>query len=240
MESTRDKEILEFIARHGLVTLMIIYAVFFRGLTMKAAERVVTRLMKQGLIASHPFIGKSVYYMLTARSARALGLDEARAVRPLGPQSLAKRYSELLFATAATPPRVLLTGSEFKAKFPRLAPTEAEIREGKGRGLSSDRHYIDAGEFPPLGGKPRLAFIVTDFRSHQRRLVRKVRREYHKRASLSGFRDLLQADQFLFTVLTPFPKKAALIAAGLSGEPFRARVETVPGYAELLAVGGMR
>ena len=240
MESTRDREILESIARHGLVTAPVVHALFFAGLTAKAAERVLTRLLSQGMIVSHPFIGKSVYYTLTARSARALGLDEVRAVRPLGPQSLAKRFSEILFCAAVTPPRVLLSSSEFKAKFPRLAPTEAEIREGKGLGLSTDRYYIDAGEVPYLGGKPRLALIVTDFRSHQRRLVRKVRKEYHKRACLSGFRELLQADQLLFTVLTPFPKKAALIAAGLSGEPFRARVETVPGYAELLAVGGMK
>jgi hypothetical protein len=219
---------------------MILHVVFFSGLTAKAAERVLTRLLRQGMIASHAFVGNSVYYTLTAASARAIGLDESRAVRPLGPQSLAKRYSELLFSTAVTPPRVLLTRSEFKARFPRVAPTEAEIGEGKGRGLSSDRYYIDAGELPHLGGKPRLAFIVTDYRSHQRRLVKKIRREYHKRACLSHFRELLQADQLLFTVLTPFPKKAALVAAGLSGEPFRARVETVPGYAELVAVGGIR
>lgn len=236
----RDTLILGFLARYGLATAAAIHRMYFEGLGAKAAERVLTRLLRQGQIVSYPIHSKTVYYTLTQSSARDLGLDSAKAGRPFGPQSLIGRYSILLFCAAGPIPRVLLTRSEYHARFPHLRPTEEEFMEGKGRGLSSNRYYIDAGDAPGHGGTARLGLLVVDFRAHQRRLIKKCRREKAKREAIEAFRILLKNDLFLVTLLTPFPEKAALLAAALSREPFRARVEVVPGFAELLTTGGNR
>jgi hypothetical protein len=236
----RDQLILGSIARYGLATAEAIHRMHFEGLGAKATERVLTRLLRQGKIVSYPLYAKTVYYTLTPSSARDLGLDMRRAGRPFGAQSLIHRFSTLLYCAAGPVRRVLLTGAEFGARFPHLRPTEVELAEGRGRGLSTNRYYIDAGDAPGHGGKARLALLVADFRSHQRRLVRKCRREVGKRESIGSFRVLMQGDLFMVTLLTPFPEKAAILAAALSRESSRARVEVVPGFAQLLTTGGTR
>jgi hypothetical protein len=235
----RDRLIIAFIARYGMATSAVLHKVFFPGLTPKAVERVLTRLIRQGKVCSRPLFGKTAYYALTAASARDLGLNEARALRPMGTQALVQNYSILLFCTAADR-RLRMTGAEFRARFPGLLPTDAERGQGKGQGLSTNRYYIDPGDIPALGGRPRLAIMVADFRSHPRRLVRKIRREFHKRECLKSFRQLFDDDQFLITLLTAFPEKAATLEAALARETFRTRVEVVPGFAELLITGGSR
>jgi hypothetical protein len=235
----RDRLILGLIARYGMATAAVLHTVYFAGLTPKAVERVLTRLIRQGNICSHPLFGKTVYYTLSPSSARDLGLNDARPLRPMGTQALVQNYSMLLFCTSGDR-RQRMTSAEFQARFPSLIPTDGERGEGKGQGLSTHRYYVDSGEIPPLGGRPRLALMVPDYQSHPRRLVRKVRREIKKRECLSGFRELLRGDQFLVTLLTAFPEKAAVLAGALAGEPFRSRVELVPGFAPLLMMGGTR
>jgi hypothetical protein len=98
------------------------------------------------------------------------------------------------------------------------------------------RYYLDTRERDR--GLVRLALMVPDLGSHPRRLVRKVRREVHKRREVGGWLlSLIQQRLFSVTVLTGFPGKARQIRAALEHQDeFHFRVEIVPGYGEILSL----
>ena len=223
-EPKRDKDILDLIARHGLVTVEVLHHLLFRELTPKAVERVLTRMMRQELIQSHPLIGKTCYYALTPKSATMLGLDAKRVERPMGTQALVQNFSILLFCALGSPPRKRMTKAEFKAAFPQLA----------GPGLSSWRLYLDEDK---ATGKVRLAVMVPDFNSHPRRLVRKARREVEKRRRSEAWRSH-PSRPFSVTVLTAFKEKAMAVAKALADQTWHHRIVTVPGFAQLISSGG--
>lgn len=102
-EPKRDKEILDLIARHGLVTVEVLHHLLFRELTTKAAERVLTRMMRQELVQSFPLSGKTRYYALTQKSAPMVGVNPQRVERPMGTQALVQNFSILLFCTSGSP-----------------------------------------------------------------------------------------------------------------------------------------
>src|SRR5690606_4762836 len=193
--SERDLAILKLTWRYRLGLPEVYHRLLFDGLTPKAAERVITRLMKEGLLRSHLLFGARRYYTLTPRAARVLGVREKWLERPMGPQALIQNMSILAACCLAEPPRERMTAEEFAGRFPGLVV----------RGLGASRYYLDRDE---ARGVVRLALYLPDFQSDVRRLVRKVRREFDRRMRHPEWNRLIKGGLFLVTVLTAFPRKA--------------------------------
>lgn len=217
----RDLDILKFTWRYRLALPQVYHRQFFGGLTPKAAERVVTRLMKEELLRSHPLFGVNRYYTLTAKAARVLGVSEKWLEKPMGPQALIQNVSILSACCLGPTSRERMTGEEFAQRFPGLVV----------RGLGSSRYYLDRGE---PGGAVRLGLFLPDFQSDARRIVRKLRREIDRRMKHDEWNRLIRNDLFVVTVLTAFPHKAERLEQLLARERWPHRIEAVPSIANLL------
>ena len=216
----RDSDILSLVARYGLVTPPVLLPMFFDGLTPKAVERVITRLLADELLRSQPLYGQQCCYSLTPAAARLLGLDEKRYALPLGPTSVIKNYGILSFCLGGESKRQRMTLAEFRARFPTLLA----------RGMSHDRYYVD--DFS------RLSLFVCDHGSDWRRLTRKVRHEAARRKSLPGWADLFAARVFSVTLLSASAAKTARLAKALDSEGFPVVVATVPELAQFFGREG--
>lgn len=223
----REQAMLELTWRYRLGVPAAYHRRLFPGLTAKAAEREVTRLLHDGLLQSYPLFGRSRYYTLTPKAARALGVSEKWLERPMGAQALIQNYSILAACVLGDPPRERMTEAEFGERFPRLVV----------RGQGSSRYFLDQDA---ASGAVRLGLFLPDFQSDRRRLVRKVRREFDRRMRHREWNRMISANLFVVTLLTAFPSKAAALADALSRESWPHRVEVVPSLARLLVQEGNR
>ena len=217
----RDLTILKFTWRYRLGIPEVFHRRFFDGSTPKAAERVITRLMKEGVLQSFILYGANRYYTLTPKGARVLGVSEKWLEKPMGPQALIQNVSILAACCLGPAARERMTAEEFTERFPGLVV----------RGLSSSRYYLDREE---SGGSVRLGLFLPDFQSDVRRLVRKVRREFDRRLRHKEWNGLIHNNLFVVTVLTAFPGKADRLDQLLSRERWPYRIEVVPSIANLL------
>lgn len=216
----RDKQILALTARYGLITASILLSVLFQGLTPKAVERVITRLLHEGLLRSQPLFARQHCYTLTPAGARLLGLDEKRFSRPMGLSALAKHLAMLQFCLGGSVWRRKMTAAEFGERFPTLAS----------RGLNHDRYVLD--------DHSRLSVLVGDYGSDWRRLARKVRREAQRRRSLDAWKPFFRSRLFAVTLLTLSEEKARRLRKSLAKEDYAVDVVVVPEAAKLLLPGG--
>lgn len=219
--SDRDSAILKLTWRYRLCLIEVYHRLLFSGLTPKAVERVVTRLMKEEFLQSFPLFGSKRYYTLTPIGARVLGVSEKWLERPMGPQALIQNMSILSACCLGDTPRERMTAEEFAERFPKLLA----------KGLGSSRYHLDKDEGR---GLVRLALFLPDFQSDSRRLVRKVRREFDRRMKHPEWNRLIRSGLFLVTLLTAFPNKAEGLSRLLGREPWPHRVEVVPSIANLL------
>lgn len=217
----RDESILKFTWRYRLGIPEVFHRRFFDGRTPKAAERVITRLMKEGVLQSFILYGANRYYTLTPKGARVLGVSEKWLEKPMGPQALIQNVSILAACCLGPAARERMTAEEFTERFPGLVV----------RGLSSSRYYLDREE---SGGAVRLGLFLPDFQSDARRLVRKVRREFDRRLRHKEWNGLIHNSLFVVTILTAFPGKADRLGQLLSRERWPYRIEVVPSIANLL------
>lgn len=219
----RDLSILKLTWRYRLGLAEAYHRLLFAGLTAKAAERVITRLLREELLRSFPLHGTSRYYTLTPKSARVLGVSEKWLERPMGPQALVQNVSILAACCLGPTPRERMTAGEFAGRFPNLAI----------KGLGSSRYYLDRD-----GDLVRIALFLPDFQSDRRRLVRKVRREVDRRMRHPEWNRLIKDGLFLMTLLTAFTRKADALRRDLARERWPHRVEVVPSIANLLVREG--
>ena len=179
----------------------------------KTVERVISRLLAEGLLRSQPLIAQQCCYTLTSKAARLLGLDEKRYQLPLGPASVIKNYGILSFCYSGTQPRKRMTLDEFRSRFPGL----------DARGMAHDRYFID--------GSARLSLLVCDHGADWRRLTRKVRKEADRRQVLTEWRPFFECKLFSITLLSSSAQKTARLTKALNAEPFPVIVATVPDLA---------
>lgn len=212
----RDLDILTLAARYGLVTQAVLHPLFFDGLTDKAVERVVTRLLGDDLLRSQPLVGPRCCYTLTEKAARLLGLDEKRYALPAGPASLLKNWGILHFCLGGPTRRQRMTPAEFRARFPGL----------DARGMSHDRYIVD--DFA------RLSLLVCDHGADWRRLTRKVRKEADRRGRLDAWKPFFASKLVSVTLLSASAAKTARLTKALDREPFPVVVATVPELAHLI------
>jgi hypothetical protein len=217
----RDLAILNFNWRYRVGLVQVYHRRFFEGLTPKAAERVITRLMKEGLLQSFPLHGANRYYTLTPKGARVLGVSEKWLDKPMGPQALIQNVSILAACCLGPTARERMTAEEFTGRFPGLVV----------RGLGSSRYYLHQ-EGPDRA--VRLGLFLPDFQSDARRIVRKVRREFDRRMKHPEWNRLIRNDLFVVMVLTAFPSKVDRLGQLLGREHWPYRIEAVPSIANLL------
>jgi hypothetical protein len=221
----RDLNILRHTWRYRATVPEVLHLLFFRGLTLKAVERVTTRLQREGLLQSFPLFGRSRYFTLTSKAARLLGVSEKWLDKPMGPQALIQNVCILAASCLGPTRRERMTAEEFAQRFPALVV----------RGVGSSRYHLDRDA---ASGLVRLGLFVPDFQSDRRRLVRKVRREFDRRMRHPAWNRLIRDGLFSATVLTGFPKKAEALREALGREKFPHRVEVVPYLAQLLVQEG--
>lgn len=229
--TNRDQEILRMIARYGLITVPTLLGTLFSGLTVKAVERVLTRLLREERLISVPLVARKHYYILSSKSAREVGVPDERLTRPMGTQALLQNFAMLAYCALGDPRHERMTRREFSERFPQLTVRRLVSQSWR------TRYYIDKAE--ACDGQARLALMIPDLGANQRRLLRKVRREIEERTAVSGdFRKMLEADLISVTVLTAFEERAERLKAVLAREPWHSRSVVVTGYDELLLDGG--
>lgn len=225
--SKREQAMLDLTWRYRLAVPTAYHRRLFPGLTAKAVEREITRLLHDEMLQSFPLFGRSRYYTLTPKAARALGVSEKWLERPMGSQALVQNFSILAACVLGDPPRERMTEAEFAERFPKLVV----------RGLGSSRYFLDRDAST---GNVRLGLFLPDFQSDRRRLVRKVRREFDRRMRHREWNRLISGNLFMVSLLTAFPSKAAALAEALARESWPHRVEVVPSLARLLVQEGNR
>jgi hypothetical protein len=214
----RDELVLRTLARYGLLPAEALRRRYFAGKTKKACERLVTRLMAEGLVCSYRLNGNRKYYMLTADGARRIGVSDVAAGKPFAAQGLCQNLAMAAYCLLGTKQFERMTQEEFIARFPALA------RAAKlGRG-SRTRYYLDTTD-----AKVRLALMVCDFGADTRRVAKKALDEVNRRIGASGeFAAMVHSQLFSVTILTSFQRKAVRIAEVLKSADFHHRVVVVP------------
>lgn len=238
----RDLKILKHVAEFHLTTAEALLVLFFQGKRIDAVKSTLRRLgtskSGKGLLQSEPLDSQRVYYRLTSRAVRLLGVSRDRA-RPLGRQAVCKRYALLWFICLQRPGKRLLFQPQ---DYPEL------FSLGHSR---FPRHYFyfDQRSRGPL----RIGFVIIDHGAHPQRLLRKLREKALLFLNHTCFTDFILSHSLEMTLLTLSPEKQEslerLIAQKLlpelqrkriphSGRPhpftFPVQIETVPGLLPLI------
>lgn len=186
------------------------------------AKSTLRRLRTNGFLASAPLYGTRSYYHLTKLAANSLGQPNASA-KPLAEQTKLDAFAMLSFCTTTTPVQQKLTLDEFKENFPEL------FRNGE-----RPNYYIDT-----QGESTKLGYIRVDRGGYGRwdRLIARCRGDIQVRCDLPAFRELIDSDGFVFTIITALPQKRERIEDALEEEslPCDIRVVAIPEMLELVA-----
>lgn len=219
--------IVECLMRYSVGTTSTFMAGPLAGLSDKAAERAISRLLADGSIESHPLKGPMRYYTLSAETARKRGIHDGRGsgTQAMGFQGLCQNYAMTASCLFSSPQKQRLTRDEFASRFPMICENARSIKHFR------TRYFLDVSD--RANGVVRLGLFVADLGQNLRRLVRKVRREVERRRTTS-FGPLIAERLFAPCVLTAFPKKAEQIQAALKDETFPVRVEVVAGLSDIL------
>lgn len=244
----RDKLILSHIAVHEMSTFEAIHRLFFEDKKADAVKSTLRRLgeKKLNVLKSEPILGtRKVYYRLTPKGAKQLGLENYRCGR-LGDSKLPQCYAMLWFTRFDDPSvnRTPCRPREFTELF-----SFGDYR------LPKVDFYI--AEEPPIGeGDPQIlfGFTITDFNSDHRRIVGRAKKHLRGFLKRGWFDQLIAARRFELAVLTVSDEKKRAIDLTLKRElhrvlnrellkfpvdekgsfPIRTRVVVIPGLKELI------
>ena len=196
--SSRDREILEHVARHRLSVYRVLHERFFSGQGPTAAVKVVSRLCRAGLLKRARIRRREHCIVLTRLAAKMLGHSLRQTSCP-GPQSLPIDFAVLMYATAANGRR-RLTISELRSVFPWTD-----------RAHTSLPHCLD--ETQP--DSSCLELVRVDLGGKPDHVARKCRADVGKRQDIGGFQDLVRGQRFRLVVITTTQSKADLIRQAL-------------------------
>jgi hypothetical protein len=216
----RDYEILLAGHRYKVIDKQFLHQTIFTGLTEKAVERKTTRFQAQSLLQPVPLSGRHVAYTLTPKAASLVGVSPKPYERPMGAQAIFANYAILRHCLASSGRCKRLTPAEFLKHMPQLNQ----------RGLTTNRYHWDRDE---QAKKSRLSLFVVDCGQHQRRIVRKARREVEKRLRFEAWKPVVANDLFAVTIITPFERKADFLRAKLAEESWKSTISVLPELAAL-------
>lgn len=174
----------------GLTTIPVLRRVFFSGKHLDAVKSTLRRLCglaeKPRFLKSETLDGQRVYYRLTPRGAKAIGLPHWR-IRPFGPQALYRKLALLWFVHGENQSgRRLLSYRDIEKDFAiKVDPIPGYIC------------YLDTRE-----EKTRLGVIVIDHGAHPNRTVRKATQVVAWFLNKGWFDQVIRDKAFVLTVLT--------------------------------------
>ena len=199
----RDREILRFAGRYRAFTRDMVHERFFEGQGRANAVRVLTRLVRRGLLRRVPFDPPRNYFVPTARGNRTIGFSDFPP-RLLTEQSLPVAMAIAWYCVHAKVER--FTNREFRETHPELwCPA-----------LKSSCYYRkDTAEGRKLG------LFLIDRGGTPRRIKGKIGRFVWQRKAIPGFADLIRSRRFQITVLTGLASQQDAIARKLGGKSYR-------------------
>lgn len=229
----RDRKILEHVARYRLTTSAVLHGLFFR--TLDQTKAVLKRLSApytpglseqeqrnhalRSFLQARPLrFKRQVYYQLTARGTRELGLPPERS-RPLGPQALVQAYAVLIHCCRHSRTRTLFTADELAA-HPLL------------RDVPSGLYYLEQ-----LSDQAsRLTQIVVDHRTDCQRLLERCRAILRKAEEIPTLVGMMDQQAFGLALLTLQQQKRVELEAQLAQKPFpvSVHVEVIPHLSEII------
>jgi hypothetical protein len=185
----RDHDIL-LQAKTDIVIPEIVYRRFFFNGTMEGARSVIRRLCGEPpdylYLQPEPLDDKRVYYRLTLKGARLLGISPKYAVA-LKKQGKITRYALAWFFHADEPHKhTRFNPHQFPDRFP-LA------------GHSLPRHPFFVEE---TADRIRLGIALVDHNAHLRRVVHKTLKPLGRFLRHGWFDDYIRAESFVVAILT--------------------------------------
>jgi hypothetical protein len=198
--NSRDRQILDHVARYRLSTNAIVHAEFFRSNRLDAAMKVTARLVRDGWLHSYPFVGLRSYFVLTLAATRQCGVGEDRAL-PLGPQALPTDAAVLEYCLAGARKRRRMTPSELAQQFPEWP------------------HALRAAPHA-LNSQGHLELIRVDHGAPADHVARKCLADITRRLAVPELEERIDAGQLTLVVLTPSSDKAAAIRRSLAAKEF--------------------
>ena len=174
--------------------LRCLLALFFQGKQVDAVRSTLRRLCQtkggKSLLQSAPLDSQRVYYHLTSKAARLLGVSRDKT-RPLGRQALCKRYGLLWFICQQdAKKRILFQPQHYPDLFPAGFAQHSQI----------PRHdfYFDYRNSAQQG----IGYAVVDHGGYSERLIRKLRDKAMLFLKQGFFDDFLLTNSFEITLLT--------------------------------------
>jgi hypothetical protein len=183
--SARDRQIL-LLAKTGIVTVEIVHSCFLADRDIGAAQSALQRLVKKGFLASEPLDAQRVYYRLSAKGARAIGIS-LKDIPILKKQGRIHRYAVTWFIQADRPgERALVNPHDYPEQFPV-----------GGHALPRCPFFLDYSE-----EKLRLGIIFVDHNAHVRRMSRKTVKVLGRFLHHGWFDRFITQDAFVVVILT--------------------------------------
>lgn len=187
--NSRDLEILQHVALHGLTTRAFLQQLFFAGATDSAVAKVVQRHVQNKWLRECK-MGNGFSYIVLGRKSAAFVSGGDFAPRRFTEQSFPLAYGYLAFCTAHSLRR--LASRDFSGDYPELCRP----------GMQTGKYFIDSRREPF-----RLATVILDRGNPPRNILRKLDRAARKRYAIPAFADLIQNGLFSITILTAWPLK---------------------------------
>ena len=194
--SDRDRSILEHVARYRLTWYPVLQQVFFSDQGATAANKVLGRLCRAGLLRPIKLLLRHQGFVLTRKSALLLGISIRGRDLP-GVQSLATAFAVLHYATSARNSRIRLTRSELREAFPWMPSI-----------MLASPHCRDVSGC--------LELIRVDLGGSHDHVARKCGDDIQRRQSSTPFMQLVLQGLFRLVVLTTSKTKADLIRKSLN------------------------
>lgn len=210
----RDYDILEHLARYRLTTREVLHRLFFSDSELNAVTKVTSRLTEHGFLNKYPLAPARNYFVIGPTAAKLFGVSPKKC-KPIGPQALPQEYATLLFCCMQPVRRERLLVSQMQEKFPDLLA----------RKIDNSHYYLDQDQNSAI----RLAYLRVDQGGTRDHIARKCEKDIQDRKSIGSFRNLIETDRFMITVLTARDEKAKLIRETLAKRswPVRFRVEAI-------------
>lgn len=217
----RDYEIIQHLLRYRLTTREVLHRLFFSDSELNAVTKVTSRLDQHGFINKHELYPSRSYFTLGKEGARLVGLSP-RKCKPLGGQALPTEFGTLMFCCGAAEQRERLLVSDILARNPDLVH----------RHIDSSHYYLDHD-----GQSVRLGYIRVDLGGPPDHVARKCEKDIGRRYQIPAFRDLIDGDRFMISVITASEEKKGFIRQSLMPRGWRTRfrVEVVGELSQLIA-----
>ena len=208
-----------------LTTQEILRDLFFEpDISLNAVRKVTGRLVRERKIRPCALHGNRKYFVLTPGQAARMGEDRSIGT-PFQYQGLVNAYGVLLFCVENG--FLPYSRKEFEEKYPKLVI----------RGVRAGNYYLDFDSNSPAP-EYRLGFILVDYATTPRTIVRKVKKFVGRAYTNGEFAETIQSGQLVIAIVTPSAAKGQDIKAVFENETLMhvlLRIEVCECLADLLA-----